>query len=111
MNLTAAIGKIGYLLGQIPNLRVYHYWRPKMEPPYVVWQEDEEASSLEADGRKQEQAIGGSIDYFTLDEMDQKVDEIQEALNDAPYIAWRLESVQYEEDTNLIHYEWRFEAI
>lgn len=112
MNLTRAIGKIGYALANgLPGINISHYWRPKMEPPFMIWQEDEEASSLEADSHKQEQALGGSIDYFTLNEMDPKVDQIQTVLNSIDGFAWRLESVQYEDDTNLIHYEWRFEVI
>ena len=34
------------------------------------------------------------------------VDTIQDALNGIENCGWRLESVQYEDETNLIHFEW-----
>ena len=44
---------------------------------------------------------------ITRTEYDPTLDRIQEILNgfDFPF-SWRLESVQYEDDTDLIHYEW-----
>ena len=35
------------------------------------------------------------------------VDRIMDTFRQLP-IFWELESVQYEEETKLIHYEWRF---
>ena len=48
-----------------------------------------------------------AIDCFTQKEYDPVLDEIQDALNEAE-IGWRLSSVQYEDETNLIHSEWEF---
>lgn len=87
---------------------VYHYTKPKsVKAPWVVWQEDGEAESFDSDNRKAEQQVHGTIDCYTLTEYDPLLDEIQEALNGAE-IGWRLSSVQYEDETNLIHYEWEF---
>lgn len=91
--------------------KCYHYWRPKLDPPFCVWQEDSESDSLTTDNHKREQAISGSIDYFTQMEYDPKVDLIQKALTDAENIGWSLIMVQYEEDSNLIHYSWDFTVI
>jgi hypothetical protein len=55
----------------------------------------------------QEQAIQGTIDYFTKTKDDPNLDAIQSALNDAE-ISFRLSAIQYEEDTRYIHYEWVF---
>ena len=89
--------------------QVYHYWRPNMTAPFVVWAEDGEDISLNADDRKQEQAITGYVDYYTKLEFDERVDAIQaifyELQGEIPF-GWRLDSVQYEEDTNLIHFQW-----
>lgn len=88
--------------------RVYHYTRPSdIEPSWVVWQEDGESDSAEFDNRKHEQQVHGTIDCYTLKEFDPLLDEIQNALNGAG-IGWGLLSVQYEDETNLIHYEWEF---
>ena len=57
---------------------------------------------------KGEQAITGTVDYFTLTEYDGNIEAIQLALNTVENLSWAINSVQYEEDTNLIHYEWRW---
>lgn len=83
---------------------VTHY-RKATTYPYVVWSEDSEDGSFHSDNHKQEQAIRGYVDYFTRQEFDQTVDDIQEILNSQP-VAWSLESVDYEDNTGLIHYRW-----
>lgn len=88
----------------------YHYRRPpRPKKSYIVWAEDGEEDSFEAEDRKGEQQLHGTIDYYAFFEFDEKVDMIQEALNDAG-IGFRLNSVQYEDETNLIHFEWDFWA-
>jgi len=92
---------------------VYHYWRPRLTAPYVVWAEDGEAGSFHADDHKKEQVIAGFIDFYTRKEFDTIADSIQTVLyglQGEPF-TWRLESVQYEDETNLIHYQWTWEAV
>lgn len=67
--------------------------------------------SFHADNRKQEQQISGTVDCFTQIEYDPLLDEIQEALDATENVAWMLESVQYEDETKYIHYEWAFRVI
>lgn len=99
LNTTSAKGK------------VYHYTRPaKSKPAFIVWQEDGEGDSADFDNHKAEQQIHGTIDCYTLTEFDPLLDEIQDALNDIE-IGWSLLSVQYEDETNLIHYEWEFNVV
>lgn len=87
---------------------VYHYKKPKtVKAPWIVWQEDGEAQSFNGENHKAEQQVHGTIDCYTLEEYDDLLDEVQEALNGAE-VGWSLLSVQYEDETNLIHYEWEF---
>jgi hypothetical protein len=88
----------------------YHYWRntPKGAKNYIIWAEDEESTSLNADNLKQKQGIHGTIDYFTKVEFDPIVDDIQNALNVLENVSFRLNSVQYEDETAFIHHEWEF---
>lgn len=89
--------------------RTYHYQRPNSAAvPYAVWAEDSEADSFHADNRKSEQKVSGSINYFTKTEYDSVVDDIQDCL-DVNRLSWYLSSVQYESETGLIHFEWRWE--
>ena len=93
----------------ILTCKVYHYWRPNMTAPFVVWAEDGEDTDLDADDRKQEQAIAGYVDYYTKLEYDERADALQAIfyeLQATDAFNWRLDSVQYEEDTNLIHFHW-----
>ena len=88
---------------------VSHYEAFKKGDQYIVWAEDSEGSSVEGDNRKINQSIQGTIDYFTKTDMDPNVDKIQDALK-AACISFYLNSVQYEEETGFIHYEWVFEV-
>lgn len=105
------IKRIRDLLVGIPNLKVYHYWRPRLEAPFCIWAEDSEGDSFHSNNKKSEQVITGTIDYYTRTEYDTMVDNIQAALNDAESVGWSLSSIDYEEDTNLIHYSWTFEVV
>lgn len=97
------------LLTVTPNVYHYHAKGTKKPDKYIVWAEDGETGASHADNRKRKQAMGGTVDYFTKMEYDPAVEAIQTALNDAG-IGWRLESIQYEEDTGYIHYEWVWEV-
>lgn len=89
---------------------VFHYFASGQTSNYIVWAEDGEGISGHGDNKKTTQVISGTIDYFTKDEFDEIVEEIQNKLNSLN-IAWRLNSVQTEEDTGYIHYEWAWEMI
>lgn len=92
--------------------RVYHYTRPKGEvPSWVVWQEDSEEAAFDAENHKAEQQVHGTIDCYSQTEYDPLFDEIQDALDKAENVGFRLNSVQYEDETRLIHYEWEFNVI
>lgn len=88
---------------------VGHYEAMKKTDQYIVWAEEAEGDSVEGNDQKINQSIQGTIDYFTKEDMDENVDKIQEALKTA-YISHYLNSVQYEEETEYIHYEWVFEV-
>lgn len=88
---------------------VHHYHAEKQDDKYIVWAEDGQSDTLSADDMTVDQEIQGTIDYFTKTEYDENVIKIQEALNGK--VVWRLNSVQYEVDTDYIHYEWVFEVV
>lgn len=88
------------------DCKVSHYKRAT-KPPFVVWAEDGEDASFSSDNHKTEQQLTGVIDFFTLTEFDSIADDIQDIL-EAEEVGWNLQSVQYENETNLIHYQWRW---
>lgn len=86
-----------------------HYEAVDTSQPYGVWAEDIESSSLETDNYKAGQMIQGTVDWFTKDQDDPVLEELPLALNNAR-IKWKLNSVQYEDNTGYIHYEYLFEV-
>lgn len=106
MTLQTKLADFGRGLAGI--VKTYHYWRPIKSLPYCIWQEDGEDGSFETNNRKVNQQIHGTVDYFTKTEFDENVDEIQDYLNSMDDFGWRLNLVQYEDDTNIIHYEWEW---
>ena len=96
----------GAKLAEVTGTKTYHYHAPnRPEAPYTVWAEDGEGDgSFSADTLKAEQNIHIYVDYFTLTEFDQVVDDIQDLLCESS--EWRLTDVMHEDETNLIHYAW-----
>ena len=52
-----------------------------------------------------ERGTTGTVDLFTRDDSDAPRNAIEAVLN-AAECAWTLNTVQYEDDTGYIHYEW-----
>lgn len=81
--------------------------RPKVN--YGTVAIDGAGESLAADNRIENQPIEGTIDLYTYDNDREGVELIQGVLNDMEGCAWYLESVQYENDSRMIHWEWIFQ--
>lgn len=105
--LTAKLKRVGSALAAV-STRVYHYKRPTSLSGCIIWQEDAEDGSFHGNNHLLEQRLHGTIDYFTTKEYDPTCDNIQAALEGCAHVAWGLSSVQYEDTTGLIHYEWDF---
>lgn len=67
------------------------------------------ANDLYADDIHTEKAVQGTVDYYTRDDSGAPQATIEAALNNGE-IAWYLNSIQFEDDTGYIHYEWVFEV-
>lgn len=90
---------------------VYHYWRPKLDAPFILWQEIGEGAELSADNHKAEFAFSGTVDLYTKTEYDPLFDEIQEALNGVDGLGWMFSESQYEDETGLIHHSWDWKLL
>ena len=87
------------------TLKFAHYaWSKAPSGDYGVYSEDS-ADEAEFDNGVGEQAIGGTIDYFTRNDSPAIRNAIQGKLKELR-IPWHLNSIQYEDDTGYIHYEW-----
>ena len=101
--LQAKLRQIGVELAKI-TANCTHYYRTNKYPA-IVWAESGEEESFSSDNKKSEQRIIGTVDLFTKTEFDTLIDDVQTTLNSLG-LTWVLDSVQYEDETRVIHYEW-----
>lgn len=88
---------------------VGHYKAHKKTDKYIVWAEDG-GNSGHADNQNTTRTLSGTVDYFTKAESDPNVEAIEAALDNAK-IAHRLNSIQYEDETGFVHYEFIFTVV
>lgn len=103
------IFKIRDVLKKAGVKNINHYEAVDKPDQYAVWTEMGERTPMNADNAKHEQILYGVINYFTKSEMDEIPDKIQDNLNEGR-ISFFLASVQYENETGYIHYEWEWEV-
>lgn len=84
----------------------HHGWSKAPDGDYGEFSE-ESGADLEADGRHIERGTNGYINFYTRDDSEEPRRKIEAALNSIN-IPWGLNTVQYENDTGYIHYEWSF---
>jgi hypothetical protein len=90
----------------IQGAKVYHYNKPASEKaPYIVWAEDN-GGAFGADNRNEETSIEGTIDVYSKKEFDSLFDAVPEALRGVA--CCRINNVEREDETKLIHYEYVF---
>lgn len=88
----------------------YHYTKPSKSKAqsYIVWIEKYSGNSLDLDNNAEYKPIIGDVDIYTKDEYSELIDKMETALNDH-FISYSLASIQYEESTGFIHYEFEWE--
>lgn len=88
----------------------YHYVAaPNSTPPYMVWAEDGD-NDLLAGNVHAERCYTGTVDLYTRTDGDPLFSAIPAALEGLG-ASYYLNSVQYEEETGLVHYEWVWEVV
>lgn len=100
--------ELEYALTQTGLAFAHFGWSHAPARDYGVFAEDWE-NVLTADDQHQETAVQGTVDYFTRDASGAPKTAIEQALGSFT-CSWRLESIQFEEDTGYIHYEWVVEV-
>jgi len=84
---------------------IHHYKRVETSAPFGVWAEQYEENSFFANNGKIRQGVRVQLDYYTQTEFDETLDSLQGHFSSCGY-EWNLDSVLYEDETNLIHYTW-----
>lgn len=82
---------------------------PETRQDHGVYAEDDELA-LYANNQHAERVLQGTVDYYTRDDSGTPKTTIEAAL-DLYAVPYRMESIQFEDDTGYIHYEWVFEVV
>lgn len=90
------------------NIPVYHCETSKKDGDYIVWNEVGVKRET-ADNVTDERIIRIALDYFTSDEFDTGMYDIEELL-DKNDIAFSDVTIDYESDTGYTHYAWTCEV-
>jgi hypothetical protein len=89
---------------------VFHFESEGDNDKYIVWAEDSEGDTPYADNQPTNTVLEGTVDYFTKEEYDTNKDKVVKSLRGIG-CSCRLNSIQHENDTEYIHYEWVWQAI
>lgn len=95
------------------KIPVAHFgWETERYPlgDYIVYSEDS-VNDFMAGDKHVERATEGTVDFFTRDYSRGAAEPIEQALESLTGVAWRLNSIQFEEDTRYTHYEWVVQEI
>ena len=105
MTLIEKLKKISAVFGSVEGCDVYHYSSPmEKSAPFIVWMETE-SDDFHANNRTDETYLKGQVDLFMLEEFDPAIDELVSVMDYAG-MTHKINSIMYEDNTNLIHYSW-----
>lgn len=85
-------------------------WDKRPSGDYGVVALEFEAGSLYGDNMKVATAWEGSVDLFTKGRNTTKTAQVESVLSEVCEGCWMLNSIQYENETGLVHYEWVFQV-
>ena len=85
-------------------------WDVAPAPPYGVYALDGGGADLWGSDRMQDTTLTGTVDLYVKGRGRDKKQLVDAALH-AAGVSWYLNSIQYEKDTRLTHFEWVFEVI
>ena len=95
------------------NLPFAHFGWAKnaaeLRADHGVYAEDDELALFANNGHG-ERVEQGTIDYYTRDDSGTPKTTIEDAL-DSYGVPYYLSSIQFEDDTGFVHYEWVYEVL
>ncbi len=98
------------LLQEIENVQFKEYeWRTRPPGNFGTVQLDFEAADDNGDDYKLDRAWEGSVDLYTHGEVPLVVAAVESALEEVCGGSWELNSIQYEQETKLVHREFVFQ--
>lgn len=108
-SLNSKLKEFAELLRYTSANEIYHYDATGDKGDrYIVWQEEGESDSLFLDNQHDEIVLKGSLDIYTKVEFDDLVDEVIDLFHKNT-VSFNLISVDYETNSNYIHYSFDWE--
>lgn len=94
------------------NLPITQYaWDVRPDHDNILVSYSSVTSAVYGDDRMIEQAPHGYIDLFSVTDNRNYAMQIQQILNGLEGVAWRMNVVDYEESTRLMHWQWEFSCV
>ncbi len=105
------IDELGRRLNEISNVEFVEYgWRTRPAGDFGVYQGEFDAGEENGDDSKLDRAIAGSVDLYTHGNKWLLAAAVESVLETVCESCWRLNSIQYERETGMVHREWVFEV-
>lgn len=95
-------------LSALPIPFAEYEWATRPTSDFGVVALDVGYSKGASDNGTRYEVLEGSVDLFLHAKNAEKVASVETVLETVCKSSWELNSVQYEEDTRLLHYEWVF---
>ena len=86
-------------------------WDSRPDDDYMVISLDGEGQTVWADDKMVHQAPSGSIDLYSKSNDRSKMLAVQDVLNNFEGCSWYLNNIMYEQDTQLLHWEFVFDLV
>lgn len=86
-----------------------YQWSTRPAGDFGVVQLERSVATVEGDGEIQERAYEGSVDLYMKGRDNSKIALVKQVLTAQCGGAFVLSSIQFEEETGLLHYEWVFQ--
>lgn len=86
-------------------------WDTRPDTDYMVITLDGEGDTVYANDKMEHQAPRGTIDLYSKSNDRSKMLAVQNVLNNFEGCAWYLNTIMYEDDTQLLHWEFAFDLV
>ena len=99
-------------IGQTPMKFAHFAWASAPSGDYGIYGEDG-GNQFDSNDGYAERAMTGSVDWYTRSDNEQGKDQIEtlfKSLQTTNTFAWYLNTIQYEDSTHFLHYEWVVEV-
>lgn len=97
---------IDCLLSVMQNIS--HFYSKSEVFPYIVWKENSEGSEVAADNKKIQYSLNYSVDLYLKKPDADLIRRLENAFNTFR-VSFQLTNVEYNEETEIIHYHYEVE--